>query len=69
MLTMTAENDKYMTDLQIQAFIDDALNKKERRHIADAILMNADARRRFNELKRQKERLIAWFNEAGPAKN
>lgn len=49
-----------ITDLDIQAFIDNELDKEEQERIKLFIECNACAKKRYNELKEQKALIKKW---------
>ena len=52
---------KMITDWDIQAYLDNELPTKEQDAITRALQHDADMRRRYNELQRQKDLLKKWW--------
>jgi len=55
--------DEEVTDLSIQAFVDNELDPAESSRVREFIESSIDAKRRYKELCRQKKMLVLWWNQ------
>jgi len=56
-------DDHIVTDMDIQALVDNQLNWEEEKRVRRHLFQSPDAQKRYDQLRQQKQIMLMWWQE------